>query len=237
VPHGYLSEEEGGEGDLTQEAENYKKQTKEWEARFKKKCVKMIPRMVGPFYGAEDKPAELLQFSAVFLCDTSTPIQVFSTDDEQCRANKDKLAKKKATDGENVITVIPKAAMPSLIRLVHGNTKGLKILVEEFRNFWMKETETLENPQGDNLSKKKLEIKILSMGDREKREKEYNKVCWYVSKEVLRSYKLSKLPVPNPSCVGQTTLLAGKENQKDGEEKPKTFEIVEPPSKRAKLTN
>ncbi|XP_075249111.1 uncharacterized protein LOC142341776 isoform X2 [Convolutriloba macropyga] len=237
VPHGYLSEEEGGEGD-TQDTENYKKQTKEWEARFKKKCVKMVPRMVGPFYG-DDKPVELLQFSAVFLCETSAPIQVFSTDDEQCRANKDKLAKKKTGDGENVVTVIPKAAMPSLIRLVHGNTKGLKILVEEFRTFWMKETETLENPQGDNLSKKKLEIKILSMADREKREKEFNKVCWYVSKEVLRQYRLSKLPIPNPSCVGQT-LLTGKENQKDAsvdQEKGKTFDIAEPPSKRAKFAN
>ena len=52
-----------------------------------------------------------------------------------------------------MVTVIPKAAMPSLIRLVHGNTKGLKLLVEEFRAFWAKETETLENPQGDNLSR------------------------------------------------------------------------------------
>ena len=62
-----------------------KKQTKEWEARFKKKCVKMVPRMVGPYYLSADmdpsKPVELIQLSAVFLCDTSQPIQVFSVSD------------------------------------------------------------------------------------------------------------------------------------------------------------
>ena len=75
------------------------------------------------------------------------------------------------------------------------------------------------------------------MADREKREKEFVKVCWYVSKEVLRQYRLSKLPVPNPSCNSTT----GKENQKEEDKSTtpgiKTFDITEPPSKRAKIAN
>ena len=148
------------------------------------------------------------------------------------------MARKKTEDGENVLTVIPKAAMPNIIRLVHGNTKGIKVLVEEFRAFWMKETQTLENPQGDNLSKKKLEIKMLSIADKEKREKEFNKMCWYVNKDVLRQYRLTKLPVPNPSCVN-------KENEKEtssdvATKRPSTTGTsaespAEPPNKRARI--
>ena len=103
----------------------------------------------------------------------------------------------------------------------------------------MKETQTLENPQGDNLSKKKLEIKMLSIADKEKREKEYNKVCWYVNKDVLRQFRLTKLPVPNPSCVNKENDVANSDvtsKRSSSSAGASNEQAVEPPNKRAKIT-
>ncbi|CAL1546138.1 unnamed protein product [Lymnaea stagnalis] len=139
--------------------------------------------------------------------------------------------------------------MQDLIRLVHGNTSGIKRLVREFRVFWLKQsqktlsdtssssqedkgndslvvtekesavdqsfndvTETEdklsrndENKDTENvkeegygccISKRQLELKILSIAVRERREG-FKKICWYVHENILSQFSMSDIKLPN----------------------------------------
>ncbi|XP_033120744.1 chromatin assembly factor 1 subunit A-like [Anneissia japonica] len=158
VPHGYLSEDEGGndcEDGIKKLKEKQAAKAQAWEAGLKKKIETLTPVLIGPVWEGERNDTQskhwkaLQQFAAIVLVNTPIPTsysQLSSTDITEHSAtgeceNKHTLKRKG----------VPKEAMPDLIRLVHGNTAGIKALSRSFREFWdQKNNDSTKNETDDS---------------------------------------------------------------------------------------
>lgn len=91
--------------------------------------------------------------------------------------------------------------MPSLIKLVHGNTAGLHKLICMFRKKWTLETkegETSETNWEEHcvISKRQLERKITTIAKKEIRST-MPKARWYVHNRVLTQYNMEDISLPS----------------------------------------
>ncbi|XP_071953694.1 uncharacterized protein [Antedon mediterranea] len=143
VPHGYLSEDEGGnecEDGIKKMKEKQAAKAQAWEAGLKKKLEVLTPELIGPIWVGEDNDHQskqwkiLQQYAAIVL--VNTPI---STSFSRSPA-KEKTESAGEADGKNILgrKGVPKEAIPDLMQLVHGNTAGIKTLSRTFREYWNK---------------------------------------------------------------------------------------------------
>ncbi|XP_038066952.1 chromatin assembly factor 1 subunit A-like [Patiria miniata] len=149
VPHGYLSESEGCEDE--EEAENWKERraakAKSWEVELKRQQGVLKAVLIGCIWatGAQQSTSKMLDaYKAVAL--TTVPIDTRSKK-QVAAANVTHSAEESSKTsvhpkgpwsdiGASLKRPVPAEAMPDLIRLVHGNTAGIKTLQREFREYW-----------------------------------------------------------------------------------------------------
>jgi len=115
------------------------------------------------------------------------------------------------------------AALPDLVRLVHGNKFSIQKLVKEFREFWHHKEKCLNTcdepavnkctvmeqekvniepnitsiePIQYEISKRQLDAKIRDIATYESRPQCYKRRLWYVSDAILSKFELHELPIP-----------------------------------------
>ncbi|GFO24527.1 chromatin assembly factor 1 subunit a, partial [Plakobranchus ocellatus] len=150
VPHGYLSEDEGCNEDDEITPEKLKLQqlakAKAWEEEQKRKLQAAPLIAVGCFFEYSPSPLMagdvrlLYEFRGVIISpDVPIPTSLFGCPEAEAEdpITPEKTATTPSQRG-SVKKAVPDEAMPDLIRLVHGNTGGIKRLIKEFRVFWLK---------------------------------------------------------------------------------------------------
>ncbi|KAJ6654460.1 hypothetical protein lerEdw1_006881 [Lerista edwardsae] len=211
VPHGYLSEDEG----VTEECdpENHKARqklkAKEWDELITKgKRFRILqPVKIGCVWEGEESSKntsadlKLLQQFAASVLDSSI------ADEEQIEKNNKKTTKDKQILGQ-------------LLPLLHGNTNGSKVIIQEFQECYRmglllgtnSPTSTLDcgnaSPTSPNTSRAQTPVhegtaipskarlkRIISENSVYEKRPEH-RMCWYVHPEVLKSYGQENLPVP-----------------------------------------
>ncbi|XP_045596735.2 axoneme-associated protein mst101(2) [Procambarus clarkii] len=231
VPHGYLSDDEGrsdeedaqaeavSEDDDSKNKEKLKLKQAEFEEEMKKKTKTLKPRVMGCLWMADknnnrayDQLLKILNpHKAVRLC-SQLPIGT-RYGGVQLADNKDKPEDEAAADDKNgarlkYFKTFPEEAVPSLIRLLHGNRNGKVFLSREFPDFWRNKevegnVENMSNPKthsGYFLARKKVEAKIQELGRWRKCPDEgpsHKVMMWYVPKEIRDKHGLEELSVPN----------------------------------------
>ncbi|EPZ34084.1 hypothetical protein O9G_003164 [Rozella allomycis CSF55] len=155
VPTGYLSEDEGMEGN---EAAETKKITKKLEKSSKKlKLSQLVPTVIGPILKTEDQNETLKSFQAIFL-DQLEPFDPFEVPVVEEKENKPPVD----PFTPDLLTVLAK--------LVDDNPTSINILVDDFF------TQTKAS-----ISRKKLENKINEIGFKKKLDGEA--LCWHLREE------------------------------------------------------
>ncbi|XP_050522145.1 chromatin assembly factor 1 subunit A-B-like isoform X2 [Daktulosphaira vitifoliae] len=137
VPHGYLSDEEGQDNDdTTEEAqqEKLKMLGKEFEAEIKKKTERIKPRLVGcvwipnnvtnPENVSKSVADTLLKYRSVWGDEEPIITRAPIVEDSPKHLNTSSEVKKKM--------LLPDSIIPNLIKHVHGNSIGLKLLANQF---------------------------------------------------------------------------------------------------------
>ncbi|XP_046543098.1 LOW QUALITY PROTEIN: chromatin assembly factor 1 subunit A-like [Haliotis rubra] len=76
-----------------------------------------------------------------------------------------------------------------------------------------------DTPDGWGMSKRQLEMKIMSIAVRERRPN-FKKVCWYVKEEVLKQYKMEELVLPNTWQYVSKGLIKVKNEEAAGRKTP-----------------
>ncbi|XP_023219494.1 chromatin assembly factor 1 subunit A-like [Centruroides sculpturatus] len=147
VPHGYLSEDEDGDENLSLESKRalLKMREREFQDERNKKCSELKPEIIATFKGngkiewtakLEDT---LKLYSPVFL--TSCPIM---TTQISCKSSQDSRVDTANLSSSCLCELqkssskqfVPEEAMPHLIKLVHANTFGRQTVIKEFQKFW-----------------------------------------------------------------------------------------------------
>lgn len=93
-------------------------------------------------------------------------------------------------------TRFPEAAIPDLIRLIHGNTYSKRCLVKEFMAYWSKKNKGAKNQP----SKASIQQKIREIGKWmpcPEKGPMHSKACWYVDENVRKEHINEELPLPN----------------------------------------
>lgn len=148
VPHGYLSEDEDGDENLSPESKRalLKMREKEFQDERNKKYSELKPEILGTFKGngkiewTEDLKNALEIYSPVLL--TVYPIittEVASKTSHDAQIDSNNLSPFNSNETIQKSTqkqFIPEEAMPYLIRLVHANTFGRQTIIKEFQQFW-----------------------------------------------------------------------------------------------------
>ncbi|KAM9330575.1 chromatin assembly factor 1 subunit A [Gastrophryne carolinensis] len=203
VPHGYLSEDEGGVSD--EECKNPENQkvhqrlkAKEWdELQIKGKRIHVLkPVVIGcTWLGGNSAEIKFLQKFAACILDTVIPIEEDLPQENTSRSPKDK---------EILIHLLP---------LLHGNVNGSKIIIQEFQECCKRGIISLGDTANVSViesaspnsrpvtpsivhvpSKARLKRIISENSVYEKRPE--HRMCWYVHADVLKSFQLENLPVP-----------------------------------------
>ncbi|XP_067665214.1 chromatin assembly factor 1 subunit A-like [Haliotis asinina] len=76
-----------------------------------------------------------------------------------------------------------------------------------------------DTPDGWGMSKRQLEMKIMSIAVRERRPN-FKKVCWYVKEEVLKQYMMEELALPNAWQYVSKGLIKVKNEEAAGRKTP-----------------
>ncbi|XP_067138767.1 chromatin assembly factor 1 subunit A-like [Centruroides vittatus] len=147
VPHGYLSEDEDGDENLSPESKTalLKMREREFQDERKKKCSELKPEIIATFKGNgkiewTDKLEDALKlYSPIFL--TSCPImttQISSKSSQDSHVDTANLSSSGLCEVQKSSSkqFVPEEAMPHLIRLVHANTFGRQTVIKEFQKFW-----------------------------------------------------------------------------------------------------
>ncbi|XP_063771268.1 chromatin assembly factor 1 subunit A isoform X2 [Pseudophryne corroboree] len=203
VPHGYLSEDEGGVSD--EECKNPENQkvrqrlkAKEWdELQSKGKKINVLkPLVIGCVWlGSSTAETQFLQKFAVCILDT-----VINEEDMIQEIN----SVKSLEDREILMHLLP---------LLHGNVNGSKTIIQEFQECWRSGllpgfdtgNATLSESSSPNAkhqtpsqinvpSKARMKRIITENSVYEKRPD--HRLCWYVHSDVLKSFQQESLPVP-----------------------------------------
>ncbi|XP_053317737.1 chromatin assembly factor 1 subunit A [Spea bombifrons] len=220
VPHGYLSEDEGGASDEERaDPENEKVRqclkAKEWaELLSKGKKFRVLQPVVIGCIWQDSREAEVRRLQKFTVCILESP----SAEEE---VTPETVSCRKLNDRQILSQLLP---------LLHGNVNGSKMIIHEFQEccrmglFSEADTSiTTESvatspsspnsaaPQTPNItipSKARLKRIISENSVYEKRPD--HRMCWYVHSEVLKSFEQEHLPVP---C--QWTYITHVNNSKE----------------------
>ncbi|KAM5194829.1 chromatin assembly factor 1 subunit A [Mantella aurantiaca] len=204
VPHGYLSEDEGGVSD--EECKNPENQkvrqrlkAREWdELQSKGKKVNVLkPVLIGcVWFGVNTVDIPRLQRFSTCVLDAVIPIEEEMV--QECSSSR------RLEDREILAHLLP---------LMHGNVNGSKIIIQEFQECCRRGIISLGD--GSNItvtessspnachqphssinipSKARLKRIISENSVYEKRPD--HRLCWYVHNDVLKSFQQECLPVP-----------------------------------------
>lgn len=200
VPHGYLSDDEGVEEDGSsveidekiKTGQNKKDQqlakAKAWEAEMKRKCKPMKPVTVGCLWSEEALTNLILaKFSACLLVDSPILVESLTANSQ----NTEPLATSSHYNNTGGLYV-PDEAMPSLLKIIHGNTTGIQKIISLFRKQWTskylgRDVTDEEVDENCPISKRQTERKIQSIATKERRT---DRRCWYVHKHILEKFGL-----------------------------------------------
>lgn len=83
-------------------------------------------------------------------------------------------------------------AMPSLLKIIHGNTTGIQKIISLFRKQWTskclgRDVTDEEVDENCPISKRQIEKKIQNIATKERRT---DRRCWYVHKHILEKFGL-----------------------------------------------
>ncbi|PNF43847.1 hypothetical protein B7P43_G06048 [Cryptotermes secundus] len=226
VPHGYLSDEENtGQEDEDQSPEMLKIKLKllelEFEEEMKQKTERLKPRLLGCIwidsktsdYAGSQLLKLLSPYQAVYQ---NGPIVTSASDSATAMGSPESsdwvpspatpLLKKKKRK-------FPEAAIPALIKLIHGNVNRCAFLVKEFLAYWDKEQQKSIDGVGEGLAegnvsaspshdifKKSVSNKIkelatwLACPDAGPMN---GRTCWYVPSEIRAAHGLPDITLPN----------------------------------------
>ncbi|XP_022105893.1 chromatin assembly factor 1 subunit A-like [Acanthaster planci] len=148
VPHGYLSEDEGCEDE--EEIESWKEKraakAKSWEIELKRQQGVLKPILIGCVWVNDSTPSttktldtyKIIALATVPI-DTGSKKEVQASTEAHTKEETSKTSAQPKASGNEGVSLkrpVPAEAMPDLIRLVHGNTAGIKTLQREFREYW-----------------------------------------------------------------------------------------------------
>ncbi|XP_026544648.1 chromatin assembly factor 1 subunit A [Notechis scutatus] len=207
VPHGYLSEDEGGTEEC--DPENYKARqklkAKEWDELITKgKRFRILqPVKIGCIWESEQSGAVTTAEMGILQQFTASVLDVgFAEEDLIEKSNKNR------TKDQQILA--------QLLPLLHGNVNGSKVIIHEFQERCRLALLSDPNnpvsslgsgdasskvPQGqspacENAVPSKARLKkIISENSVYEKRPEY-RMCWYVHSEVLKSFGQEHLPVP-----------------------------------------
>ncbi|XP_040196341.1 chromatin assembly factor 1 subunit A-B-like [Rana temporaria] len=204
VPHGYLSEDEGGVSD--EECKNPENQkvrqklkAKEWdELQTKGRKINVIkPILIGCVWlgGSTEEIPFLQKFSACVL-DMVIPIEEEMV--LECNSSR------RLEDREILMHLLP---------LLHGNVNGSKIIIKEFQECCRRGIISLgdgsniaitestspnachQMPSSFNIPSKARLKRIISENSMYEKRPDH-RLCWYVHSDILKSFQQDSLPVP-----------------------------------------
>ncbi|KAK4323924.1 hypothetical protein Pmani_005385 [Petrolisthes manimaculis] len=218
VPHGYLSDDEAKsdqEEVVEQEMDEVpqvdggrnlklKQKQAEFDKEMKRKTKELKPRLIGCLWLADknNNPAyhQLLKvldpYKAVALCPLPIDTLVMGPEGEE-RVQEEDGGVPTEDKKPKFYRMFPEGAVPSLIRLVHGNRNGKSFLTSEFRDYQRKDCIKEEVPL---IARKKIERKVKELGRWCKCPDEgpmHSVMMWYVPKEIREKYGLEDLTLPN----------------------------------------
>ncbi|XP_077331902.1 chromatin assembly factor 1 subunit A isoform X2 [Lithobates pipiens] len=204
VPHGYLSEDEGGVSD--EECKNPENQkvrqklkAKEWdELQSKGRKINVIkPILIGCVWlgGSTEEIPFLQKFSACVL-DMVVPIEEEMV--LECNSSR------RLEDREILMHLLP---------LLHGNVNGSKIIIKEFQECCRRGIISLgdgsniaipestspnachQMPSSIHIPSKARLKRIISENSMYEKRPDH-RLCWYVHGDILKSFQQESLPVP-----------------------------------------
>uniref|UniRef100_A0A3B5AMN7 Chromatin assembly factor 1 subunit A n=1 Tax=Stegastes partitus TaxID=144197 RepID=A0A3B5AMN7_9TELE len=189
VPHGYLSDDEGGleeeeGGDLEKQKLRQKLKAREWDELMstKKKMKVLEPVVRGCVWEGEGLTSELFQPYAVCLVEPLPKADTSPSPEESKREEK----------------------LGQLLPLLHGNLNSWKVIITEFQEFYRQQTSSSSSSPPDpssppspaeNIPTMQLRRLMKNNAVYEKRST-YRRCCWYVHPEVLSRFGQEALPVP-----------------------------------------
>lgn len=145
--------------------------------------------------------AKLLNSRKMVLWVDEVPIKVVSKDDTVPPEN---VQSEGSTPTSSKKSEFPEAAIPDLIRLFHGSTKPRKTLIKEFLSYWNAEQDNQQNLQNEMtpalLTKASVLKKVKEVASKQEFPEEgpmFNKLCWFVKREMREKFGLLDLPLPN----------------------------------------
>lgn len=220
VPHGYLSDEElradeEDKEDMSPETQKVRLKLlgEQFESERNAKTSKLKPKIIGVIWRGADNnfppnvPAKIVDFLTAreawvrqIPCPAllSTPTTSENeTGNERGSPSPTQQQHQQQAPSSSKKTRVPEAAVPDLIRLVHGNVHGRGFLVKEFMTYWSKKEDSNE---GNRISKASLLQKIRDIGKWMPCPDEgpmHSKACWYVDEEIRKRYVDEELPLPN----------------------------------------
>ncbi|KAI8481803.1 Chromatin assembly factor 1, subunit A [Branchiostoma belcheri] len=172
VPHGHLSEDEGCEDEDEPSSPSARKakelaRQRAFEADRKKQMKYMKAVVIGCLWSCditEDNQSDIRRTLEEYKVCAFTTMPIHVAGPEESIAAVDKTPKQKGSKSSPGLNTVDKAqsAFPDLIRLMHGNPKGIKSLVREFREFWyLKQKGKNKDESGnkvDNKEQKSAEV-------------------------------------------------------------------------------
>eukprot|EP00730_Choanoeca_flexa_P014125 TRINITY_DN6059_c0_g1_i1.p1 TRINITY_DN6059_c0_g1~~TRINITY_DN6059_c0_g1_i1.p1 ORF type:complete len:1090 (+),score=414.82 TRINITY_DN6059_c0_g1_i1:320-3271(+) len=191
VPHGYLSEDEGGDGDL---GANDKDDNDDKPADIKR------PFTEGCLFGAAAASHPLLRtFKARAM--SPLPCDVLEKPPVIAKPEPEKVSKKSTVD-DNVL--------PHLIKLLHGKSMGMDRVCEEL---------TKQLPEGTVVKaaiKRHLKDKSFIVKESLPTAR---RMVWVVQPEHLTKFDMADLPLPDPSELKPVKPVADKADKCDKADK------------------
>eukprot|EP00058_Branchiostoma_floridae_P016562 XP_002602050.1 hypothetical protein BRAFLDRAFT_94449 [Branchiostoma floridae] len=139
VPHGHLSEDEGCEDEPSSPSARKAKELarqRAFEADRKKQMKYMRAVVIGCLWScdsAKDNQSDMRRMLEEYKVCAFASMPIHVAGPEESVAAVDRTPKQKV---KRQAQPVPEEAFPDLIRLMHGNAKGIKSLVREFREFW-----------------------------------------------------------------------------------------------------
>ncbi|XP_033298413.1 chromatin assembly factor 1 subunit A-B [Bombus bifarius] len=209
VPHGYLSDEElradeEDKQDMTPETQKFKLKLlgEQFESERNAKTAKLKPKIIGCIWkGSKNEfqpnvPPRIVDFlSARDAWVYGIPI-LLPTMNEAMATNECSTPTQQQPLTSSKKTRFPEAAIPDLIRLIHGNTYSRRCLVKEFIAYWSKKNKGAKSQP----SKASIQQKIREIGKWmpcPEKGPMHSKACWYVDENIRKEHINEELPLPN----------------------------------------
>ncbi|CAH1255576.1 CHAF1A [Branchiostoma lanceolatum] len=141
VPHGHLSEDEGCEDEDEPSSPSARKakelaRQRAFEADMKKQMKYMRAVVIGCLWSCDstkDSQSDIRKTLEEYKVCAFAALPIHVAGQEESIAAVERKQKEKV---KRQAQHVPEEAFPDLIRLMHGNSKGMKLLVREFREFW-----------------------------------------------------------------------------------------------------